>query len=44
MALGERFDLRDFNDAVLSTGSVPLQVLEAHMNAWMAEQQRGLAR
>lgn len=43
-ALGERFDLRDFNDAVLSTGSVPLQVLEAHMNAWMAEQQRRLAR
>jgi len=38
--LGERFDVRDFNDAVLSTGSVPLQVLEAHMAAWIAAQKR----
>ena len=37
-ALGERFDLRDFNDAVLSTGSVPLAVLESHMGAWIARQ------
>lgn len=33
--LGDRFDLRAFNDEVLSTGSVPLQALETHMNAWM---------
>ncbi|GHA71856.1 DUF885 domain-containing protein [Cognatilysobacter bugurensis] len=39
--LGERFDLREFNDAVLSAGSVPLAVLEAHMNAWIAEQSGG---
>lgn len=39
-ALGERFDLRDFNDAVLSTGSVPLAVLEAHMEAWIALKRR----
>jgi uncharacterized protein (DUF885 family) len=39
-ALGERFDVRDFNDAVLSTGSVPLAVLEAHMGAWIAAQRR----
>jgi uncharacterized protein (DUF885 family) len=38
-ALGKRFDLREFNDAVLSTGSVPLAVLEAHMSAWIASQQ-----
>ncbi|MEY2594619.1 MAG: hypothetical protein RI972_2308 [Pseudomonadota bacterium] len=39
-ALGDRFDVRDFNDAVLSTGSVPLAVLEAHMAAWIAAQRR----
>ncbi|MFM8345432.1 MAG: DUF885 family protein, partial [Betaproteobacteria bacterium] len=40
LTLGDRFDLRDFNDAVLSTGSVPLSVLESHMAAWLAQQQR----
>ncbi len=34
--LGDRFDLRDFNDAVLATGSVPLAVLEAHIDGWIA--------
>jgi uncharacterized protein (DUF885 family) len=33
--LGADFDLRDFNDEVLSTGSVPLDTLERHMLAWM---------
>jgi uncharacterized protein (DUF885 family) len=35
-SLGTRFDLRDFNDAVLATGSVPLAVLEAHIDGWIA--------
>ena len=35
--LGEKFDLRDFNDAVLDTGSVPLAALEKRMAAWLAE-------
>ncbi|MCA0395294.1 MAG: DUF885 domain-containing protein, partial [Proteobacteria bacterium] len=35
-ALGPKFDLRDFNDAVLGTGSVPLETLERHIDAWIA--------
>lgn len=35
-ALGEGFDIRDFNDAVLETGSVPLETLERHIDAWIA--------
>lgn len=37
-ALGARFDLREFNDAVLATGSVPLTALEARIDAWIIEQ------
>jgi uncharacterized protein (DUF885 family) len=33
--LGDRFDLRDFDDAVLETGSVPLDALEKHIDAWI---------
>jgi uncharacterized protein (DUF885 family) len=36
-ALGTSFDLRAFHDAVLETGSVPLPVLEAHIDAWIAK-------
>ena len=35
-ALGPKFDLRDFNDAVIETGSVPLETLERHIDAWIA--------
>lgn len=38
--LGPRFDLRAFNDAVLETGSVPLEALERHVDAWI-EGERG---
>ena len=37
--LGATFDLRDFNDAVLDTGSVPLAALEKRMAAWLASRQ-----
>lgn len=36
--LGERFSLRDFHDAVLGDGALPLSVLEARMQAWLAAQ------
>ena len=36
--LGPKFDLRAYNDAVLETGSVPLEALERHIDAWIAAQ------
>lgn len=36
--LGNKFDIREFHDAVLENGSVPLKVLEQHINRWIAEQ------
>jgi uncharacterized protein (DUF885 family) len=35
-ALGPKFDLRAFHDAVLSTGSVPLPVLDARIDRFIA--------
>jgi uncharacterized protein (DUF885 family) len=37
-ALGERFDLRAFHDAILVNGSVPLDILESEIDRWIAAQ------
>ena len=37
--LGAKFDLRRFHDAVLGQGSVPLDTLEAQINAWITAEQ-----
>jgi len=33
--LGSKFDLRDFNDAVLQSGALPLSILEERVNEWL---------
>ena len=38
-ALGDKFDLRHFHDAILSDGTLPLSLLEAKMLKWISVQQ-----
>jgi len=42
--LGERFDVRDFHREVLCDGAVPLDVLEAKIDRWVASRRQSAAR
>jgi len=33
--LGEKFEIREFHDAVLEHGAIPLSVLETKINEWI---------
>jgi uncharacterized protein (DUF885 family) len=37
-ALGAKFDIRAFHDAVLDEGAMPLEILEQRINDWIAAQ------
>jgi uncharacterized protein (DUF885 family) len=37
-ALGPRFDIRAFHDAVLDEGPLPLDLLDARINSWIVQQ------
>jgi len=39
-ALGAHFDIRAFHDAVLDEGPLPLDLLDARINTWIAEQKQ----
>ncbi|MGI9455436.1 MAG: DUF885 family protein [Aeoliella sp.] len=38
--LADEFDIRQFHDAVLGSGAVPLDVLEESVRAWIKATQR----
>lgn len=43
-ALGDDFDVREFHHALLASGALPLDVLDQHMNRWIAAMQQATPR
>ena len=41
-ALGDKFDLRAFHDQVLGSGSLPLDLLDARIDGWIASQKAAI--
>ncbi len=41
--LGDRFDIRAFHDTILTTGPVPLSIMEENVEAWIASVKAGEA-
>ena len=41
--LGEEFDIRGFHDTVLTSGPVPLSIMEENVKAWVEAQRPGSA-
>jgi uncharacterized protein (DUF885 family) len=39
-ALGDKFSLREYHDVVLDTGTVPLEILERQVDAYIASAQK----
>jgi uncharacterized protein (DUF885 family) len=37
-ALGDKFDLRAFHDQILTSGSLPMEVMELKINDWITSQ------
>ena len=37
-ALGDKFDIRAFHDQVIDSGALPLDILDQHIDAWIASQ------
>lgn len=42
-ALGDKFDIRAFHDEMLSGGAMPLDLLDARTDAWIAKLKAGMA-
>ena len=41
-ALGEKFDLRRFHDAILRDGAMPLSILDAKVERWIADEKNSM--